>query len=467
MGECLYEAAVRIASRFNPNQRPPPPGSLPVSHLVTLPEEISAFYQKVDYSASSESDSDEDEDDGPYWKYALQAKHAKRSLRYPQYAKKAMEVEEEEVEEEEAEEEVYPVYPLKQSTKHKAHHVQRNMYDDSATEDEEEGYQVYPVERSSKRIAEARKEVAKAPIKTQGKPVFDGVYPPVRKPRAKPAPPPAAPPPPSPPKQTAPLSKQSLPPDIPEHPQPIDARKVRATENAMDTDTRPKPPAKPAGANHTHPRDVPPHISNKENLEKLRGPARQSEISSQIDTKSVANEILDTEIALPLRKILGSSKEISVTLQDMIRPRNKPNASTMEMQVGNNNGKIEDFLIKLKVMHDGIPITAIIDTGSQLNVVREEVAQKVIGMPIDLTRPITMNDANGGEGVLRGFLEDVKLRCGTIITACDLHVGEQVPFDLLLGRPWQCGNYVSIIEKRNGTYLEFRDVDTDKCQFEV
>ena len=88
-------------------------------------------------------------------------------------------------------------------------------------------------------------------------------------------------------------------------------------------------------------------------------------------------------------------------------------------------------------------------------------------MPIDLTRPITMNDANGGEGVLRGFLGEVKLRCGTVITACDLHVGEQVPFDLLLGRPWQCGNYVSIIERRSGTYLEFRDVETDLCQFEV
>ena len=75
------------------------------------------------------------------------------------------------------------------------------MYDDSATEDEEEGYQVYPIERSSKRIADARRDATKVPIKTQGKPVFDGVYPPVRKPRTKPVPVLAAPPPPSPPKQ--------------------------------------------------------------------------------------------------------------------------------------------------------------------------------------------------------------------------------------------------------------------------
>jgi len=407
--------------------------------LVTLPDEISAFYQKADYSASSESDTDSDDDDGPYWKYALQAKHAKRNLRYPQYApdiEEEVEEKEDEDAEEEEEEEIYPVYPVKQAAKHKVHRIQPVVYDESGTEDEEEGFQVYPAERSSKWIADARKEATKAPIKNQGKPVFDGVYPPTRKPRVKPTPVPAAPPPPSPPKQAAPLSKQSFPPDIPAHSQPIDARKVRTTENAMETDARPKSSSKPAGGNRTLPRDPQPHITNKENPEKLRGPAWQSEISSQIDTKSVANEILDTEIALPLCKILGSSKEISVTLQDMIRPRNKPNAATLETQVGNNNGKIKDFLIKLKVMHDGIPITAIIDTGSQLNVVQEEIAQKIIAMPIDLTRPITMNDANGGEGVLWRFLGDVKLRCGTIITTCDLHVGEQVPFDLLLGRPW-------------------------------
>ena len=68
----------------------------------------------------------------------------------------------------------------------------------------------------------------------------------------------------------------------------------------METDARPKTSAKPAEGICNIPRDAPPHVSNKENQDKIRGPARQSEISSQIDTKSVANEILDTEIALPL-----------------------------------------------------------------------------------------------------------------------------------------------------------------------
>ena len=122
-----------VWSLFCTLTRPSPQGSFLASHLVTLPEETSAFYQKADYSSSSESELESDEDDGPYWKYALQARRTKCSLCYPQYAQ-------EEEEEEESEEEAYPVYPLKTSAKHKTHHVQPVVYDDSATEDEEEGY---------------------------------------------------------------------------------------------------------------------------------------------------------------------------------------------------------------------------------------------------------------------------------------------------------------------------------------
>ena len=38
----------------------------------------------------------------------------------------------------------------------------------------------------------------------------------------------------------------------------------------------------------------------------------------------------------------------------------------------------------------------------------------------------------------------------------NLYVGN-VPFDLLLGRPWQRGNKVSIDELEDGTYLIFKD----------
>jgi hypothetical protein len=77
----------------------------------------------------------------------------------------------------------------------------------------------------------------------------------------------------------------------------------------------------------------------------------------------------------------------------------------------------------------GIP--AIIDTGSQLNVMKEEIAH-MIRVPIDLTQPITMHDANGGKGVLKGHVESINLNCGPLDTFCEIWIGENVPFDLLL-----------------------------------
>jgi len=59
-----------------------------------------------------------------------------------------------------------------------------------------------------------------------------------------------------------------------------------------------------------------------------------------------------------------------------------------------------------------------------------------------------MKDANGGTGVLKGYLEEVELTCGAVSTKCDLHVGEGLPFDLLLGRKWQRRNLVTIAEKK-------------------
>src|SRR6266699_2024197 len=90
-------------------------------------------------------------------------------------------------------------------------------------------------------------------------------------------------------------------------------------------------------------------------------------------------------------------------------------------------------LLTLQVRHDGIPLLTIIDTGSELNLIQKEVAKKAIRLPIDLTQPVTMKDANGGSSMLKGYLPEVNLTCGSVSTICDLHVGDDLPFDLILG----------------------------------
>ena len=72
-----------------------------------------------------------------------------------------------------------------------------------------------------------------------------------------------------------------------------------------------------------------------------------------------------------------------------------------------------------------------------------------------------MNDAGGGESRLNGLVANVPLSCGNVATFANVYVGDKVPFDLLLGRPWQRGNFVSIDEREDGTYLLFKDRNLD------
>jgi len=65
-------------------------------------------------------------------------------------------------------------------------------------------------------------------------------------------------------------------------------------------------------------------------------------------------------------------------------------------QIGQRPG----LLIKIMMECDGRPIEAIIDTGSQLNIVSEKACKSSILRPIDCSVSISMNDANGGEGSL-------------------------------------------------------------------
>ena len=59
--------------------------------------------------------------------------------------------------------------------------------------------------------------------------------------------------------------------------------------------------------------------------------------------------------------------------------------------------------------------------------------------------------------MLSGFIPDVPLNCGDVVTYANLYVGNKAPFDLLLGRPWQRGNFVSIDERIDGTYLQLKN----------
>jgi len=79
-----------------------------------------------------------------------------------------------------------------------------------------------------------------------------------------------------------------------------------------------------------------------------------------------------------------------------------------------------------------------------------------------------MFDVSGGVTDLVGMIKTVPLSCGSVKTeATEVYVSGNLPCELLLGRPWQRGNLVSIDERQEGTYLVFKDLKTSKPRYEI
>ena len=204
-------------------------------------------------------------------------------------------------------------------------------------------------------------------------------------------------------------------------------------------------------------RDIPAGKSFPEDklISKAKMQTRQSQVSAQVGEFQVVNSILNTPITLKVGEVLATSKGLVEQLASMIKLKNVKAPSPSPQTLF--SAKDPAFLIKLPMECDGRQVSAILDTGSQVNIVSKRVSEQIIRRPVNSNFTATMKDANGGAGRLVGKIDNVPLRCGGVLTNATLFVGQQLPFDLLLGRPWQRNNLVSIEERINGTYVVFRN----------
>jgi hypothetical protein len=225
--------------------------------------------------------------------------------------------------------------------------------------------------------------------------------------------------------------------------------------------------------------DDSPQARTKAAVRKPRLP-HASQISKTVDPRAILDKAFNAPITLTVREIIGVSKEVSSLMQDAIRYRrtaeveqnvsaavttaNPPKKKGVAYHQHNHR---QGTLIKITLECDGHPIRAIIDTGSTLNIMHQQVYEKAVRRPINRGVTPVMNDANGGGKIMAGLVENVPLLCGSVITWADLYVAGHVPFDLLLGRPWQRGNFVSIEERTDGTYVVFKDPKDPDVHYEL
>ena len=77
---------------------------------------------------------------------------------------------------------------------------------------------------------------------------------------------------------------------------------------------------------------------------------------------------------------------------------------------------------------------------------------------------MTLCDANGGNNRLLGMIPDLEMKIGGLSTTGDFWVSSEIPPDILLSRPWQRQNMVSIDKQLNETYLQFSHVNGNDNQ---
>ncbi|KAG2065422.1 hypothetical protein BDR04DRAFT_1121867 [Suillus decipiens] len=72
--------------------------------------------------------------------------------------------------------------------------------------------------------------------------------------------------------------------------------------------------------------------------------------------------------------------------------------------MGSTKSQLKGALIELPIKIHRNNLKAVIDTGSQLNIVSEQMYEKFIKLPINWSKTLVLHDANGGTGHLKGLV---------------------------------------------------------------
>lgn len=196
-------------------------------------------------------------------------------------------------------------------------------------------------------------------------------------------------------------------------------------------------------------------------------PFRQSDLSATVNYPALLKQLLETPQQVSTGLLLGMSRDLSQMVQDALKfkpskPVDQPNAIVAHVDAQERGSR----LIKFDVDVGGVQTKAVIDTGSEANICRDDVWQES-GMPLDTRNRVTITDANGGKAVSEGQLWNVPIRIGSGLTlGTQVQVLKDLPVPMLLGRTWQRQNLISLSEKPEGTQVIFKDLRNPDQHFQ-
>jgi hypothetical protein len=168
----------------------------------------------------------------------------------------------------------------------------------------------------------------------------------------------------------------------------------------------------------------------------------------------ILDKLLNTEVmGVTACEMIGVSCNISTALADVIRVRNVTLVNTDIQAHHVQECLTHGSLLEIPLTIGETIYTAVVDSGSEVNIIRSDVYQNDVRILIVSKVDMSLHDANSGNNHLLGLVPNLEMKVGILRTWGSVWVSETCPPAILLGCPWQHENMVSIDERSTGTYL--------------
>jgi hypothetical protein len=185
--------------------------------------------------------------------------------------------------------------------------------------------------------------------------------------------------------------------------------------------------------------------------------AEDQQLVSELQTLLMQGKLAQTTPA----HVLAASPAIRKDLVDKLRVRRVETSSLEEVGAVDTTAQsafsasVHEPAYSLPLREvdirigDRVTEAGVIDPGSQIIVIREDLAREV-GANINASRILQMEGANGATNWTLGCAEFLPMRAGDVAFEVHAHVVEHAPFRLLLGRPFQHALLCRIEDLPNG-----------------
>jgi hypothetical protein len=113
-------------------------------------------------------------------------------------------------------------------------------------------------------------------------------------------------------------------------------------------------------------------------------------------------------------------------------------------------------LPRVRVNINGASTIALIDTGSEINIITEEF-QELAGIPVNTDLRISTKGIHGQAGQSLGCCESVAMKFGNIVTLGHYHMFPTALFDILCGQPFLKNHLSMMTEDGSVTKMTLKD----------